>query len=235
MGAADLRRIYRVVDAAHGFPEDGTKYVLAHARTPWRGHSPGNDWVEKVTELGQVVVIDGDRYVVGAIGTVDKLSLAAAPIWGPTDPDRAVLITCVPLITGETATQNRIITLTQETHDPFMQTAPVTGCTRRSSATRPAACVWSAAGCANRQALNLNATPVSAPTWDSTGWLPNGMHRKTGTPVNPDGVPVEYDQGVRGGDAALIMTDAALARVHRAHVGRRTHEPSPSRCRLAPR
>lgn len=69
----------------------------------------------------------------------------------------------------------------------------------------------------DRQALNLNATPVTAPTWDSTGWLPNGTHRKTGTPLNPDGVPVEYDQAVRGGDASL-MTDVALARVHRAHV-----------------
>ena len=69
----------------------------------------------------------------------------------------------------------------------------------------------------DRVALNLNATPVSAPTWDSTGWLPNGTHRKTGTPLSPDGVPVEYDQAVRGGDGAF-MTDAALARVHRAHV-----------------
>lgn len=106
--------VYRVLDDARGFPEDGTKYVLAHARTPWRGSSPGNDWVEKVAEPGQVVVLDGVRYVVGAIGTVDKPSLADAPIWGPTDPDRAVLITCVPLITGETATQNRVITLTRE-------------------------------------------------------------------------------------------------------------------------
>lgn len=106
---------YRVIDDAHGFPESGTKYVLAHARTPWRGHSPGNEWVEKVTEAGQIVVLDGVRYVVGAIGTVDKPSLADAPIWGPTDPDRAYLITCVPLITGETATQNRVITLTKET------------------------------------------------------------------------------------------------------------------------
>lgn len=106
---------YRVIDDAHGFPENGTKYVLAHARTPWRGHSPGNDWVNSVTEPGQIVLLDGVRYTVGAIGTVDKPSLAAAPIWGPTDPDKAVLITCVPLITGETATQNRIITLTKET------------------------------------------------------------------------------------------------------------------------
>lgn len=68
-----------------------------------------------------------------------------------------------------------------------------------------------------RVALNLNATPVTAPTWDTTGWLPNGTHRRTGTPLNPDGVPVEYDQTVRGGEASL-MTDAALARVHRAHV-----------------
>lgn len=107
--------VYRVVDDAHGFPENGTKYLLAHARTPWRGSSPGNDWVDRVTEPGQIVVLDGVRYAVGAIGTVDKPSLAAAPIWGPTDPDKAVLITCVPLITGETASQNRIITLTKET------------------------------------------------------------------------------------------------------------------------
>ena len=107
--------VYRVIDDSHGFPENGTKYIVAHARTPWRGSSPGNDWVEKVAEPGQTVTIDGARYTVGAVGTVDKPSLAAAPIWGPTDPDRAVLITCVPLITGETATQNRIITLTKET------------------------------------------------------------------------------------------------------------------------
>ncbi|GAA2570555.1 hypothetical protein [Microbacterium binotii] len=105
---------YRVIDDAHGFPENGTKYVLAHARTPWRGSSPGNDWVEKVTASGQIVVLDGVRYVVGAISTVDKPRLVDAPIWGPTDSDRAYLITCVPLITGETATQNRIITLTRE-------------------------------------------------------------------------------------------------------------------------
>jgi len=107
--------VYRVIDDAHGFPENGTRYIVAHARTPWRGSSPGNEWVEKVTEAGQIVVLDGVRYVVGAIGTVDKPSLADAPIWGPTDPDRAYLITCVPLITGETATQNRVITLTKET------------------------------------------------------------------------------------------------------------------------
>lgn len=107
--------VYRVIDDAHGFPERGTKYVLAHARTPWRGSSPGNEWLAAVTEPRQVVVLDGVRYVVGAIGSVDTPSLADAPIWGPTDPDKAVLITCVPLITGETATQNRIITLTKET------------------------------------------------------------------------------------------------------------------------
>lgn len=107
--------VYQVIDDTRGFPENGTRYILAHARTPWRGFSPGNDWVDKVTEPGQIVVLDGVRYTVGAIGTVDKSSLAAAPIWGPTDPDRAYLITCVPLISGETATQNRIITLTKET------------------------------------------------------------------------------------------------------------------------
>lgn len=111
----DFDGVFQVVEPEHDIPADGTRYILAHARTPWRGHSPGNDWVEKVTEPGQIVVLDGVRYVVGAIGTVDKPSLADAPIWGPTDPNRAYLITCVPLITGETATQNRIITLTKET------------------------------------------------------------------------------------------------------------------------
>ena len=106
--------VYRVLDDAHGFPENGTRYIVAHARTPWRGSSPGNDWVERITEPGQVVVLDGVRFTVGAIGTVDKPSLAYAPIWGPTDPDRAYLITCVPLVSGDTATQNRIITLTRE-------------------------------------------------------------------------------------------------------------------------
>lgn len=106
--------VFRVIDEAYGFPEDGTQYILAHARTPWRGYSPGNDWVDRITEPGQVVVLDGIRYVVGVIGTVDKPSLADAPIWGPHDPDAAYLITCVPLLDGSTATQNRIITLQKE-------------------------------------------------------------------------------------------------------------------------
>lgn len=106
--------VYRVIDDERGFPETGTKYLLAHARTPWRGHSPGNDWVDKVTAPGQIVTIDGVRYAVDAIDTVDKPLLASAPIWGPSNPDRAYLITCVPLFTGETATQNRVIALTRE-------------------------------------------------------------------------------------------------------------------------
>lgn len=106
--------VYRVIDPSRGYPEDGTMYLVAHARTPWRGHAPGNDWVDRLTEPGQTVTIDGVRYVIDAIDTVDKPSLADAPIWGPNDPNRAVLITCVPLMTGETATQNRVITLTKE-------------------------------------------------------------------------------------------------------------------------
>lgn len=107
--------VYRLIDDARDFPEDGTKYVLAHARTPWRGHSPGNDWVDRITEPGQVVVLDGVRYTVDAIGTVHKDALADAPIWGPHDPNRAYLITCVPFWDGSTAVENRIISLTKET------------------------------------------------------------------------------------------------------------------------
>lgn len=69
----------------------------------------------------------------------------------------------------------------------------------------------------NRVALNLNADPVAPTTWDSTGWLPDGRHRKTGTPLNPDGVPVEYDQEARRGDAA-VMSDSELAANYRAGV-----------------
>lgn len=69
----------------------------------------------------------------------------------------------------------------------------------------------------DRVAFNLNADPVPPTTWDSTGWLPDGRHRKTGTPLNPGGVPVEYDQALRGGDASL-MTDGGVTKVHRAHV-----------------
>lgn len=66
-------------------------------------------------------------------------------------------------------------------------------------------------------AFNLNADPVPPTSWDSTGWLPDGRHRKTGTPLNPDGVPVEYDLDLRSGDAS-VMTDAGVAKVYRAGV-----------------
>lgn len=67
----------------------------------------------------------------------------------------------------------------------------------------------------DRVALNLNADRVAPTSWDANGWLPDGRHRKTGTPLNPDGVPVEYDRDVRRGDADA-MTDADLAAAYRS-------------------
>lgn len=107
---ATYEGVYRIVDEDAGYSTDlgSTTYLLTHARTPWRGHSPGNDWLE-VAEADRVTV-DGRIYLASTVMDVAKGAIGDAPIWEHVR-GRVVLITCVPRIDGDTATQNRIIIL----------------------------------------------------------------------------------------------------------------------------
>lgn len=109
--------VYRLIDGAHGFPADGTHYVLAHARSGITGErSPGNDWLDASVQPGDIVLLDGVRYVVTAAGDVDKDHIADAPVWGPNDGNRAVLITCRAQWATQ-ATANHYIALEKEKED----------------------------------------------------------------------------------------------------------------------
>lgn len=109
-----LSGIYRVVDEAHGFPQDdGTRFYISHARSPWTAErSEGNDWVDTLTTPGGIVLLDGARYAVTEVITAAKTDIGAVGIWEHAD-GRAVLITCVPRWEGS-AIENRIIILQKE-------------------------------------------------------------------------------------------------------------------------
>jgi hypothetical protein len=109
--------VYRLIDGAHGFPLDGTRYVLSHARTGITGErSPGNDWLDANAQPGGIVLLDGVRYIVTAAGDIDKDHIADAPIWGPNDGNRAVLVTCRAQWATQ-ATANHYIALEKENKD----------------------------------------------------------------------------------------------------------------------
>lgn len=109
--------VYRLIDGAHGFPADGTRYILAHARSGITGErSPGNDWLDADVQPGDIVLLDGVRYIATAAGDIDKDRIADAPIWGPNDGNRAVLITCRAQWATQ-ATANHYIALEKENKD----------------------------------------------------------------------------------------------------------------------
>lgn len=109
--------VYRLIDDAHGFPADGTHYVLSHARSGITGErSPGNDWLDADVQPGDIVLLDGVRYIATAAGDIDKDRIADAPIWGPNDGNRAVLITCRAQWATQ-ATANHYIALEKENKD----------------------------------------------------------------------------------------------------------------------
>lgn len=109
--------VYRLIDDAHGFPADGTRYILSHARSGITGErSPGNDWLDADVQPGDIVLLDGIRYTATAVGDVDKDSIADAPIWGPNDGNRAVLVTCRAQWATQ-ATANHYIAMEKEKED----------------------------------------------------------------------------------------------------------------------
>lgn len=109
--------VYRLIDGAHGFPVDGTRYVLSHARSGITGErSPGNDWLDANVQPGDIVLLDDVRYTATAVGDIDKDRIADAPIWGPNDGNRAVLVTCRAQWATQ-ATANHYIALEKENKD----------------------------------------------------------------------------------------------------------------------
>lgn len=109
--------VYRLIDEAHGIPADGTRYILAHARSGITGErSPGNDWLDANVQPGDSVSLDGVRYTATAVGDIDKDRIADAPIWGLNDENRAVLITCRAQWATQ-ATANHYIALEREKED----------------------------------------------------------------------------------------------------------------------
>lgn len=67
----------------------------------------------------------------------------------------------------------------------------------------------------NTGGVKAAAIPAG-PLYDSHGWQPNGIHRKTGTSVSPDGVPFSYSAKLR--KAAPAATEADIARLYTSHI-----------------
>jgi len=57
--------------------------------------------------------------------------------------------------------------------------------------------------------------PVAVPSgelYDDHGWQPNGVHRKTGTSVSPEGVPVSFSKALRA--VMPTITEKDVTRLH---------------------
>lgn len=67
------------------------------------------------------------------------------------------------------------------------------------------------------RAVGVKAAAIpTGPLYDAHGWQPNGVHRKTGTSVSPDGVPFSYASKLR--DAAPSATEADISRLYTSHI-----------------
>ncbi len=56
----------------------------------------------------------------------------------------------------------------------------------------------------------------TGPLYDDHGWQPNGVHRRTGTVVSPDGIPFSFSKALR--DASPSITEAEVTHLHKSHV-----------------
>lgn len=71
----------------------------------------------------------------------------------------------------------------------------------------------------NRWSGRATVAAAAIPTgrlYDDHGWQPNGVHRKTGTSVSPEGVPFSYASKLR--DAAPAASEADIARLYTSHI-----------------
>lgn len=102
--------VFELVDARWGIPGGGTRYLAAHAVGPtFDGPAgPGNQWSDLRT--GDRVVVQGQNYMVTAVEETPKAwSDDLDARFKERVPGRLLLVTCIPLEQGGTATSNRII------------------------------------------------------------------------------------------------------------------------------
>lgn len=102
--------VFELVSEALQVPGGDTRYLAAHAVGPtYDGPpGPGNLWAD--LRVGDQVVVEGETYIVTAVEETPKA-------WGDDlnarfkerVPGRLLLITCIPLEQGGTATSNRVI------------------------------------------------------------------------------------------------------------------------------
>lgn len=103
--------VMRIVDPEAGYTTsaDSTAFILGHSRTPWRGHSPGNDWHD--LQVDDIVTVDGVKMRVAQRFEVAKTAIADVPGLWKHVAGRVVLITCVPKVSGAVATENLVAVL----------------------------------------------------------------------------------------------------------------------------
>lgn len=102
--------VFELVDARWDIPGGDTRYLAAHAVGPtFDGPAgPGNQWAD--LETGDRVVVQGLAYRVMAVEETPKdWSDDLEARFQERVPGRLILITCIPLEQGGTATSNRVI------------------------------------------------------------------------------------------------------------------------------
>ena len=102
--------VFELVDTRWDIPGGDTRYLAAHAVGPtFDGPpGPGNLWADLRT--GDRVVVEGQAYTVTAVEETPKAwSDDLEARFQERMPGRLILITCIPLEQGGTATSNRVI------------------------------------------------------------------------------------------------------------------------------
>jgi hypothetical protein len=102
--------IYELVSPEASIPDGGTRMLFAHAVGPNFDGPPGPGNLWEALQPDDRVIVEGVGYQVTAIEETSKTwsedlrERAYAPV-----PGRLLLITCIPLEQGGTATSNRVI------------------------------------------------------------------------------------------------------------------------------
>ena len=102
--------VFELVDDRWDIPGEDTRYLAAHAVGPtFDGPpGPGNLWADLHT--GDHVVVEGQTYRVMAVEETPKAwSDDLDARFTERVPGRLILVTCIPLEQGGTATSNRVI------------------------------------------------------------------------------------------------------------------------------
>lgn len=102
--------VFELVDTRWDIPGGDTRYLAAHAVGPtFDGPpGPGNLWSD--LRVGDRVVVQGQNYMVTAVEETPKAwSNDLDARFKERVPGRLLLVTCIPLEQGGTATSNRVI------------------------------------------------------------------------------------------------------------------------------